>query len=955
MSNQQPRFYLSQDWQAASKFKRAIVWSIVSSMFFSMAAPALAAIPEGNMSTGNGALALGQGSLATNHGTAVGTNAATNNNGTAVGDSSFAANNGTAVGSAASATGIDSTAIGSNSSAQGSSSIAIGVGATTAAGGVIANGGIAIGTNAAVQSGQTVAVGIQSKAQNTGDTAVGAMATANSGPVIPGQTAAAAFGTGASATNSAALAVGTLSSSSGVNSASFGTGAAASNDQATALGTFSSAQGPNSSAAGYGARSTAGQSSAFGSNSTAAGSNSLAAGYGSTAGSDSNANATAIGFSSSATGASSTVLGANSFSSVSKGVALGAGASVSNANSVALGADALTQAGVAVNDITIRGTTYGLAGSALMVGTVSVGNAFQTRQIQGVAPGRVNASSTDALNGSQGYALQQAINGITSAGGSLPYVKFNSTKLDAQATGQDSSAVGPFATAMGNNGSAFGSEAGAFGLNGTALGARALAGPANTTAIGFSAAATEINSVALGAGSTTQAAIANPGMTIRGNAYTWAGDIPAGAFSVGSVGSERQVQNVAAGSRDTDAVNMGQYKALASAVEDIQEGGAGTPYDDKYVQFNSTLAKAEATGTDSSAVGPNAIASGNNSSAFGAQAQATADNTVALGKGAQATVANSVALGNGSTTENFVANAGTTIRGTAYAYEGINPAGVVSVGSPGAERQITNVAAGSKSTDAVNYSQLQAVQQSVEGLNITGGGGGPTTVVNNYNNVVNNQAPYFNANSSGADSKAVGNESVAVGGNAVATGDRSISIGENSSTTGVSAVALGYGASATAKGSVALGNGTVASRDNEVNVGGRTVGGVADAQLRSDAVNLGQMQAGDAAAVGQANSYTDARSTQTLNQANSYTDQQFNRAKGLAYSAAAIGMASSSIVMAPDAEQAMGVGVANVNGKSALAVRYSWRSTKDRRTTYNITGATAQGMTGIAAGINWQW
>lgn len=954
MSNQQPRFYLSQDWQAASKFKRAIVWGIVSSMFFSMAAPALAAIPEGNMSTGNGALALGQGSLATNHGTAVGTNAATNNNGTAVGDSSFAANNGTAMGSAASATGIDSTAIGSTSKAQGSSSIAIGVGATTAAGGVIANGGIAIGTNAAVQSGQTVAVGIQSKAQNTGDTAVGAMATANSGPVIPGQTAAAAFGTGASATNSATLAVGTLSSASGVNAASFGTGAEASNDQATALGTFSNAQGPNSTAAGYGARSTGGQASAFGSNSTATGSNSLAAGYGATSGTDSNANATAIGFSSSATGASSTVLGASAFSNVSKGVALGAGASVSNANSVALGADALTQAGVAVNDMTIRGTTYGLAGSALMVGTVSVGNAFQTRQIQGVAPGRISATSTDAVNGSQGYALQQAINGITSAGGSLPYVKFNSTKLDAQATGLDTSAVGPFATAMGNNGSAFGSEAGAFGLNSTAIGSRALAGPASTTALGFSAAATEINSVALGAGSTTQAAIANPGMTIRGNAYTWAGGAPAGVVSISNPGFERQLQGVAAGSRDTDAVNMGQYKALASAVEGIQEGGAGTPYDDKYVQFNSTLAKAEATGTDSTAVGPNAIA-GNGSSAFGAQAQASADSTVALGKGAQATVANSVALGNGSTTENFVGNAGTTIRGTAYAYAGINPAGVVSVGAPGAERQISNVAAGSKSTDAVNYSQLQAVQQSVESLNITGGGSGPTTVVNNYNNVVNNQAPFFNANSSGVDSKAVGNESVAVGGNAVATGDRSISIGENSSTTGASAVALGYGASATGKGSVALGNGTVASRDNEVNVGGRTVGGVNDAVYNDQAVNLGQARQMNGDTLNQANSYTDARSTQTLNQANAYTDQQFNKAKGLAYSAAAIGMASSSIVMAPDAEQAMGVGVANVNGKSALALRYSWRSTKDRRTTYNITGATAQGMTGIAAGINWQW
>jgi trimeric autotransporter adhesin len=568
---------------------------------------------------------------------------------------------------------------------------------------------------------------------------------------------------------------------------------------------------------------------------------------------------------------------------------------------------------------------------------------------QGVAPGRISASSTDAINGSQGYALQQAINGITSAGGSLPYVKFNSTKLDAQATGQDSSAVGPFATAMGNNGSAFGSEAGAFGLSSTAIGSRALAGPANTTAIGFSAAATEVNSVALGAGSTTQAAIANPGMTIRGNAYTWAGGAPAGVVSISNPGFERQLQGVAAGS-DTDAVNMGQYKALASAVEGIQEGGAGTPYDDKYVQFNSTLPKAEATGQDTSAVGPNANASGNGSSVFGAQAQATADNTVALGKGAQATVANSVALGNGSTTENFVGNASTTIRGTAYAYQGINPTGVVSVGSPGAERQITNVAAGTKSTDAVNYSQLQAVQQSVEGLNITGGGGGPiTNVTNVYNNQVNN-APFFNAKSSGADSKAVGNESVAVGGGAVATGDRSISIGENSSTTGVSAVALGYGASATAKGSVALGNGTVASRDNEVNVGGRTVGGVNDAVYNDQAVNLGQARQMNGDTLNQANSYTDARSTQTLNQANAYTDSKINSLKKDMHAGDAMAMAAGSLEYGP---KGYGVQTAVVQGQPALAWGKRWASKTDEGVYYNFKVAAARKTIGVSAGIAW--
>ncbi|MFC0696041.1 adhesin, partial [Paraburkholderia humisilvae] len=98
--------------------------------------------------------------------------------------------------------------------------------------------------------------------------------------------------------------------------------------------------------------------------------------------------------------------------------------------------------------------------------------------------------------------------------------------------------------------------------------------------------------------------------------------------------------------------------------------------------------------------------------ALGAYATASANNAMALGSAATASTTNSIALGaNSVAAATAVPVTGDTIAGTAYTYAGGAPAGVVSVGSTGNERQITNVAAGQvlgTSTDAVNGSQLYA-------------------------------------------------------------------------------------------------------------------------------------------------------------------------------------------------------------------------------------------------------
>ncbi|WP_043934970.1 YadA-like family protein [Brucella suis] len=149
-------------------------------------------------------------------------------------------------------------------------------------------------------------------------------------------------------------------------------------------------------------------------------------------------------------------------------------------------------------------------------------------------------------------------------------------------------------------------------------------------------------------------------------------------------------------------------------LHDIESGGGI-----KYFHANSIGADSRALGTNSIAVGSDSVASGEGSISVGNGAQASAHGSVALGENAAVPDANSVALGAGSKTSEVVATKGTTINGQYYDFAGDAPSGTVSVGDKGAERTITNVAAGRisvESTDAVNGSQLNAVNQAIENL-----------------------------------------------------------------------------------------------------------------------------------------------------------------------------------------------------------------------------------------------
>ena len=275
---------------------------------------------------------------------------------------------------------------------------------------------------------------------------------------------------------------------------------------------------------------------------------------------------------------------------------------------------------------------------------------------------------------------------------------------------------------------------------------------------------------------------------------------------------------------------------------------------------------------------------------IGDSASGTANAQTIIGAQATASVANSVALGYAS-----AATRGAQSNYSAYGLTALqNSAGEVSIGSPGQERQITNVAAGSALTDAVNVAQLEGVaitagnavqyddathdSVTLAGTTSTDGGVTGGTVISNvhqgdisststqaingaqmwhwtqdtsnvysnyslYNDiqnikpggtVINNggSVKYFNANSTLGDS--------------TASGANSIAVGPVASASGTNAVAVGNGASATADNSVALGSGSVADRANAVSVGSagneRQIINVAAGTTSTDAVNLGQLQ-----------------------------------------------------------------------------------------------------------------
>lgn len=368
---------------------------------------------------------------------------------------------GISVGTYASVTGQHGIAIGSNSNTNGPAAVSIGHMSNAAGSNAIAIGtlskveadsdehpteGIAIGSNAYTSGFHGVALGAATKSIGRFSVALGeeSIAKGNYSTALGAYSYTSGFesiaiGRNSNSSNSGSIAIGAESEANAEYSSAFGVSSEASGFQsmafgyhskagaqgALAAGTWSEASGLNSIATGYSSKALETDSIAIGRKSNSEALESIAVGA------ESSVTAkwsTALGSNSTVSGQQSTALGYYSNVTGEQATALGSYSKASHENSVALGSNSETAEAVGTSEFTLKqlqklngqwtevDITFGEFAGSDPLATVSVGKEGQYRTITNVAAGRISATSTDAINGSQLFAvadgLQNQINDI---------------------------------------------------------------------------------------------------------------------------------------------------------------------------------------------------------------------------------------------------------------------------------------------------------------------------------------------------------------------------------------------------------------------------------------------------------------------------------------------------------------------------------------------------------------
>ncbi|MGX9779597.1 ESPR-type extended signal peptide-containing protein [Stenotrophomonas maltophilia group sp. LNF336] len=700
-----------------------------------------------------------------------------------------------------------------------------------------------------------------------------------------------------------------------------------------------------------------------------------------------------------ASGADSIAVGTNARATAANSIAVGAGSLADRANSVSIGAAGAERqvtnmaAGTAATDAVNVGQLqaseqgalrYDLNGDgSVNYASATLGQTGTATTLRNLGPGQVSATSSEAINGAQLFAANQAVathlgggaavdaNGVLTA----PTYSINNVAANGTITKGNYNDVGTAFDAVSNSLANVADQTGEIDKLAVKYDVDGSGNVLNSvTLTGTGTGAVKITNVAAGsilAGSSdaitgdqlfsTNSTIATYfGGTTAYNGTTNVWTAP--TFSISSIATDGtftsgDYNNVTAAFTAVD----GSLKVLNQR---ITNGGGGSAY----LAVNSTAAAATAAGAEAVAVGPQASAAGANS--------------VAVGNGASSSAGNSVALGAGS-----VASVGAQSGYTgAYGQTGAsNSAGEVSVGSSGSERKITHVADGSDTYDATNVGQLKngvnyAIDESKKYTdqkiqNITNVAG--SFRANNTNNLADPSA-------SGANSAAGGAGSTAAGANSTA---------------------LGNGSQAQADNSVALGAGSVANRANTVSVGAagaeRQVVNVADGSQATDAVNVRQLQASQQGTirydttVNGATNYnsvtlgstssgpttvrnvaagtagTDAVNVdqlksgmaQTLDWSKAYTDERMGgferdlrKTDNRASAGIASAMATAALPQPSEAGRSMAsIAAGSYNGESGVAVGISGVS-EGGRWIYKFSGSTnSRGEAGVAVGAGIQW
>ena len=586
---------------------------------------------------------------------------------------------------------------------------------------------VALGSRTRATNIYAIAIGDQAKATGQGATAIGSLSLASALHSL-------AVGDQAHATGQDSSAYGLLSDATGVGSVALGTVAKAHNNNAIAVGNTSTVTGLNSIGIGSLANAAGTQTVVVGrqAHSDAASENSVAIGQGAHAGGQKrvgeqySASTIAIGNIAYAAENGDVVIGRQATSTVSKYHGEdGSGAVVmgSEAHSYGSRGDVVLGSGAEANIIR-KGTTDPAATPSYSQ-SIAIGSMAKVYGTQAMAIGgdvKSIGHSSIAIGGNDvdlvKSDLQAAVPGFWAAGAQnkferetaalYPGTTLGSATLGTSQYRSNTASIGAASIAMG-------AMTQSFGIGSTAIGVNSMSKGAASTSIGVIARSWGKNSLAIG----SQAGAYGDKSTSLGDTNMVGFDMTDGTTS-GAASSAIGTDNKVYGN-NSYVIGGGNTIGSATITETTEANS------DKIKKVTAGTVKGSTAGafgykntvtTDNAyVVGNNSAASADGAMVLGSSASVTGKNGVALGNNTKVANENAVAIGNGSETAAAVATPSATINGVAHNFAGVNPASTVSVGKAGAERTITNVAAGrisAASTDAINGSQLYAVTSEID-------------------------------------------------------------------------------------------------------------------------------------------------------------------------------------------------------------------------------------------------
>ena len=798
--------------------------------------------------SGKYSIALGSGNVSGDYTATANYPKATGEKAIAIGYNSNSSNTGaTAIGAGATASGTDSFAGGSGT-AGGNSSIAIGKGASITApiAGTTFGGqdSIAMGTGASAKQHSSVTIGVDSTSDGVRNITIGPKASASgvdsiaigNGGVGGDKNNTGVGGNG----NTYTIDVNGISTNVYYGVKSVDNGSIAFGNRANAakgglaIGTVSIADGgiavgqsvlsKNGVAIGSAVSATAANAVALGSRAEASSVGAVAiGGYSVTDKTKAQGNnALAIGASAVTNGNETIAIGKSANASNSNAVAVGKNANASIANSVAIGSDSTTDTNATRQaNTTINGITYNFAGATSDTGMqVSVGAAGKERQIKNVAAGEVSAISTDAINGSQLFAVASQIK---------PQLKYVSIKSDTEldnanndgATADKAIAIGPIAKASSKSAVAIGNTSIASSENAIAIGNNSNSSGVDSVAIGPSSVSNNVGSVAVG-----KDAQANGAFTVALGGGNW--------------------QNKGAQANGVGTIALGTYTRTKESTNYQTAVG----FESKTDAESATAIgyKAVASGKDSVALGTGASTTGQDALTFGHNSQANGDSSLAMGIGAQANSNNAIALGY-QTNSNSTNSTNGVFIGSVAGKE-TNGVGNIGIGSNTGNKIIgdnnVSIGTGAGSVTATNVYASESIMLGTQARAIN------STSTSPINNVI----------AIGKGSSGGANSTIAIGQNASSTNQNSIAIGTNASAPAYNGVAIGSFSVANTEGGTVEGYNANASRTDKYagltgavlkgNIGAVSIGsgGTMTRQIKNlaagtadtDAVNVAQLK-----------------------------------------------------------------------------------------------------------------